>query len=92
MATNKRTGPEIQARLREMAEEYGIDELAGLADELGRKSPVTRAKPRSAECTAELAEEIRQYRASHPDLHQRHIAEHFNVNPGRVSESLNGLR
>jgi hypothetical protein len=42
--------------------------------------------------TAEIAEEIRQYAAANPDLHQQDIANHFGVNVGRVSEALHGDR
>ncbi len=92
MSGNKRSVSEIQARMRELALEYDIDELSALADELVRNSPIARAKPRSASVTPEVAEQIRQYFADNPTLHQRVIAEHFNVNPGRVSEALNNLR
>lgn len=91
MAANKRTVPQVRSRLRELADEHGIDELHDLADELYRNPAVARAKPRSAQLTPELAEKIRKYVAKHPTLHQRDVAHHFNVNPGRVSEALNNL-
>lgn len=91
MSRNKRTIPEIRARLRDLAIEHGIAELSEIADELYRNSPVTRAKVKSAPLTPQLADEIRTYVQANPALHQREVAEHFNVNPGRISEALNNL-
>ena len=89
MGNNKRSIPEIRDRLREIADEAGIEELQDLADQLYRKSPVKRAPNRSAHLTPELAEEIRNFVAENPTLHQRDVAQEFDVNPGRVSEALN---
>lgn len=91
MASNKRSIPEIRSRLREIADELHIEELHDLADETYRNSPVKRAANRSAPLTPELAEKIRMFVAKNPKLHQRDVAQHFNVNPGRVSEALNHL-
>ena len=92
MPTNKRTIPEIRVRLKEIADEEGLDELFDLADELTRDPPVRRAKPKSDHVTPEMAQDIRDYAAENPKMQQRVIAEHFNVNPGRVSESMNHKR
>lgn len=89
MPENKRSIPEIRDRMREIADTHGIGELNDLADEMYRKRAIKRAKTRSAHLTPELAEKIRQYVDSHPNLHQRDVAQHFDVNPGRVSEALN---
>jgi len=89
MSGNKRSIPEIRSRLREIADEWGINELHDLADETYRSSPVKRSENRSVHLTPELAENIRVYCAKHPRLHQRDVAQKFNVNPGRVSEALN---
>lgn len=91
MAGNKRSIPQIRDRLRELAEEHGIDELDDLADEMYRNPAVKRAKVKSPPLTPELAEEIREYVKGHPDLHQQEVANHFGVNHGRVSEALNNL-
>ena len=91
MVSNKRSIPEIRARLRELPEELGVEELHDLADETHRNSPVKRAANRSAPLTPELAEAIRAYVAKFPKLHQRDVAQRFNVNPGRVSEAMNHL-
>ncbi len=91
MKKNKRSIPEIRARLRELADQHGITELHDLADETYRRSPFRRASNRSENITPKLAHDIRQYVAQNPKLHQRDVAQHFNVNPGRVSEAVNNL-
>lgn len=91
MKKNKRSIPEIRIRLRELADKHGIPELHDLANETYRSSPIKRASNQSAHLTPKLAEEIRQYVAQNPKLHQREVAQRFNINPGRVSEALNGL-
>ena len=89
---NKRTIPEIRKRMHELADELGSDELRELAEETRRSAAVTRAQPTSTPLTPQLAKEIREFQKQNPTLHQRAIAEHFNVNPGRVSEALNNLK
>lgn len=89
MLKNKRGIPELRVRLREIADEEGIDEIHDLVDEMFRSSPVKRAANKSRALTPELAEQIRGYVAKRPKLHQRDVAQYFNVNPGRVSEAMN---
>lgn len=84
--------PAVRARLRELAEEHGIPELNDLADQTIRRSPQRRATTRSPTVDAEMAQEIRDYAAANPDAHLQDIAEHFGVNHGRVTESLNHER
>lgn len=84
--------PAVRARLHELAEEHGIPELHDLADQTIRRPPQRRATTRSPTVTAELAQEIRDYAAAHPEAHLQDIAEHFGVNHGRVTESLNNER
>lgn len=86
---NKRSIPEIRVRLRELADLHNLEELHTLADEMYRRSPVRRASNKSVQLTPKLAEKIRRYAIKHPRLHQRDLAQEFNVNPGRVSEALN---
>jgi hypothetical protein len=81
--------PVVRNRLRELAVELGCDELEELADQLYRRPAAKRAPNRSPKLTPEMAEEIRQYAADNPTAHNQDIAEHFGVNIGRVSESLN---
>ncbi|MFN2472427.1 MAG: hypothetical protein ABR588_00690 [Sphingomicrobium sp.] len=88
MAKNKLGIPGVRDRLRELADEHGIDELHDLADQMYRKSAKKRAPIRSPKLTPEMAEEIRQYAAANPNSHQQDIAEQFGVNHGRVSEAL----
>jgi hypothetical protein len=90
MAGNKRSIPELRSRIREIAEEHGIHELRDIADEMYRQPPVSKAAPKSKALTPRLAAEIRVFARKNPGLHQRDIAAHFDVNPGRVSEALNG--
>jgi hypothetical protein len=91
MAKNRRGIPELRDRLRELADELDVEELHDLADEMYRNSPVRRARPQSAHLTPELAEEIRVFARKYPKMHQRDIAQKFNVNPGRVSEAMNNI-
>lgn len=88
MAQNRLSIPEVRDRLRELADEHGIDELHDLADQMFRKSAKKRAPIRSPKLTPEIAEQIRQYAAANPDAHQQDVAEKFGVNHGRVSEAL----
>lgn len=88
MAKNILSIPQVRDRLRELADEHGIEELHDLADQMYRKSAKKRAPIRSPKLTPQMAADIRQYAADHPDAHQQDIAEHFGVNHGRVSEAL----
>jgi hypothetical protein len=78
--------------MRELADQLGIEELHELADDMYRKPAVTRAPPSSDPLTPELAEKIRKFHKKNPTMHQRDIGHRFNVNPGRVSESLNNQK
>lgn len=89
MAKNQLSIPEVRDRLRELAEEHGLEELHDLADQMYRKSAKKRAPTRSPKLTPEKAEEIRAYAEANPDAHQQDIAEKFGVNHGRVSEAIN---
>ena len=89
MTKNKRGIPALRVRLREIADETGLEEIHSIVDEMVRSSPVNRAANKSRVLTPELAQQIRNYVAKRPILHQRDVAQYFNVNPGRVSEALN---
>jgi hypothetical protein len=84
--------PEVASRLRELAIKLGCDELDELADEIGRRSPRQRARIASASLTDALRAQIRALKAAEPELSQVEIGRRFNVNPGRVSETLRGKR
>jgi hypothetical protein len=91
MATNVMGIPAVRDRLRELADEYGIDELNDLADQMYRRSGTRRAPIRSPKLTPEMAQQIRDFADANPDAHHQDIAERFGVNHGRVSEAINNL-
>lgn len=80
--------PAVRDRLRELADEHGLEELRDLADQMYRRTARKRAPIRSPKLTPALAQQIRQYAASNPSAHQQDIAQKFGVNHGRVSEAL----
>lgn len=84
--------PEVQKRLIQIAGEKGIPELLDLAGHLSRRKPKRKAPPASAPMTDSLRASIRAYAAANPDATQATVGRKFNVNPGRVSEVLRGLR
>ena len=84
--------PEIRDRLKEIAAESGISEIAILADELTRRHPRKRAPIESTPFTPELAAQIRAYAAAHPNMTQVAVGKVFGVNQGRVSEATRGYR
>ena len=84
--------PAVRARLYELAKELGVPELHSLADQTIRRKAQRRAPTRSPTVDAEMAQEIRDYATANPDLHLQDIAEHFGVNHGRVTVSLNNER
>jgi hypothetical protein len=57
-----------------------------------RASPTRRAAVKATRMTPTLARRIRRYAAHHPDKSQREIGVVFNVDGGRVSEAVRGLR
>ena len=59
---------------------------------LVRRSPVRRAPRSKRYMTKKLIGEIRTFASVHVGMQLQDIAEHFNVNIGRVSEILNGKR
>lgn len=92
--------PAARAQLQEIATELQSGALtpAGAAVAIKsviammvRKSPIRRAMP-SKYMTANLRAAIRNYAAANPEMDFSDIAAHFDVNPGRVSEVLNGKR
>ncbi|WP_345820463.1 hypothetical protein ABC766_00205 [Methylobacterium fujisawaense] len=84
--------PEIADRLREVAAEQGLPELAGLADELRRRPAGPKPPTVSQPMSEDLAEAIRSLKAANPRLTQVEIARRCQVNQGRVSEVLKGKR
>ncbi len=84
--------PEIRDRLLEIANSTGIREIEALANKLKRRPSKRRAQPVSRVMTPELKQEIREYYKANPGAAQTEIAKLFNVNQGRVSEALRGIR
>jgi predicted XRE-type DNA-binding protein len=90
--------PEVAKRMREIAELIRIEhpkesgELFELAGELKRRFSGTRAPATSTKMTPELAEEIREFAEANPGMSHQEIGNVFNVNHGRVSESILGKR
>lgn len=84
--------PEVQDRLRAIAKEHADSRIAALADELDRRRGGRRAAATSTPMSPALRLEIRRYAEAHPDASQSDISRVFNVNPGRVSETLRGFR
>lgn len=84
--------PEVQARLIELAEEYGLAELTTLAKHLGRRAAGHIAPATSSRMTEDLRGKIRELAALRPGISQVEIARRLHINPGRVSETLRGKR
>lgn len=86
--------PEVQARLRKLAERGSLyhvaDELNLLADELSRRKG-EKGPPVSRKVTDEVKAEIWELRNT-TGMSQMQIAQAVGVNTGRVSEVLKGFR
>lgn len=72
--------------------QYAFEQLEAAEGRLVRKAPVRKASVQSVKLTPKLAKEIRSYAKKHKILSFAAIAQKFNVNPGRVSEVLNGKK
>lgn len=101
MTTFKRTIPEVQSSMLDLAEDLELGvvspevaaiELRDYVRELYRRTPKSRAKPTARRVTPELRKQIRAYKKLHPDFSNRKIGRHFDVDGGRVSEALRGYR
>lgn len=81
----RKTGPKSPASV---AKKIDI-----LVTELWRRKPRRRlGAPIRTKITPELKREIRAYVKKHPKQDQQEIGNHFNVNPGRISEITQGMR
>lgn len=69
-----------------------LDKLEGLGFTVYKKKVSTnkRRPNTSTPMTPQLAEDIRKYADLYPDTTQQEIANAFNVNIGRVNETLKG--
>lgn len=61
-------------------------------EHMWRRPPARRAPARRKKISKDLKREIEQFLFDHPDADLQRVAERFNVNAGRVSEILHGLR
>ena len=67
-------------------------EVEYLIGQLRNRPPVRKATVQAASLTPQLRKNIEDYAGLNPHLPYSYIAEHFNVNIGRVSEILAGTR
>ena len=87
--SNHMSIPDVRDRLRELAEETGIEELSVLASltyrrrHKGRRAPVS-----SPTVTPQMRSDMRTYSRNNPNASNQEIANYFGVNPGRVSEAF----
>jgi hypothetical protein len=94
--------PEVRRKLSAAADDLRMGarkpvaiarELDTLASELWRRSPRRNAsKATRTKMTPELRREILEFAKKNKTLDQQAIANEFNVNAGRVSEIMSGLR
>ena len=84
--------PDIRERLVELSFEHDIPELRELAAEMVRRHSNRRAPTKSRRVTTFLALRIRLHARINQKASFQEIANHFGVNPGRVSEIINGKR
>lgn len=64
-----------------------------LVTELWRRKPRRKAGAAiRTKITPELKARIRAYSKAHPKQDMQEVGNHFNVNPGRVSEIVSGFR
>lgn len=88
------TLPEIRDRL--MVLSHLVDDEVGreirhLCYKMKRRKARTRVAS-SVPMTPELRQEIREFYENNKHLSQAEMGRHFNVNPGRISETLRGYR
>lgn len=93
--------PQVRLALTAAADELraGADplkvanEIDRLVTELWRKKAKRRvANPNRVRLTPEKKAEIRAYVRAHKDMDLQEIGNHFNVNSGRISEIVSGVR
>jgi hypothetical protein len=96
----KRTIPEIREMIAALTEEsktlarrqiYLATKIQQLSEETRRRSH-TRAPSTSRRVTKLVRVSVRQMAQANPDMPQQAIAEAHNINIGRVSEILHGVR
>lgn len=81
--------PKIRDRLREIADATDNNELRDLANQMYRRRHKEKRAPITSQTiTPQLRADIRRYMRLNPDASNQQAANHFGVNPGRVSEAL----
>lgn len=87
--------PQARTRLEALRDEmlaahldYYVEDIDHILTLMVREKYKERTARQSATMTPELADQIRNYAIGHPNLSAQRIANHFNVNSGRVSEAL----
>jgi len=84
--------PDARDLLRELADKHGISELRTLANLMyRRKHKAMRAPNTSQTVTPHLNADIRRFHRQNPVASNQDIANHFGVNPGRISEALESV-
>jgi hypothetical protein len=93
------TIPECRDALLAIANSLAIkglaDEARGLrliVNEMTRRPAIRKTVPKSMPMTPDVRDAIRAYARAHPDASNQEIGNVFQVNTGRVSESLAGFR
>jgi two-component sensor histidine kinase len=81
---------EVTAILQQM--QALTQRLARLHAELHNRPPRTRGDPYASSMSQELAQQIIDYHRANPAIPQHMIAKRFNLNQGRISETLAGKR
>lgn len=93
--------PEIRNDLADLAQQLTMGcigkhkaaaRLYELIDDTYRNSPVKKAAATARKMTNEIADEVIDYAAAHPEMSNRQIGRHFGIDGGRVSEALTGKR
>lgn len=88
----RRTIPQLQLRLTEMAYENDLPELLDIVEEMYRRKAARRAPSQQRGTSSVDRQVIAAYVAAHPTDTYETIARQFNVNVARVSEAFAGYR
>lgn len=85
---------ELTAESQQLAKRQAqiAKQIAKLAKETTRRSPTRKAPPKRTRITFAIREAIRDMVQSNPDMPYRDIAAYFDVDGGRVSEIVAGMR
>jgi hypothetical protein len=92
------TIPEIREELFEIAdciqesEPEAAAKIRMLAEETKRRPAVRKTPVRSAKFDADMRSKIKERARFLPGASEVELAREFNVNPGRISEALAGVR